>query len=232
MPDGYNPEDSRVYHTVYLLDANYYFDGTHERIGAGGIAGTIDRMVVEGKINDVILVGIGNLNTHGTQMRGLDFHSEKTEDFLKFITDDLIPTIDQRFKTDTNISTGRALLGHSSAAYFTMFSFFKYDSANFNPFHNFIALSLHTPSFPVDLMDEESLFYERQEPSKNVNMKLFLGVGSLEEQRFLDGFYAMKDSLNSRQYNLFNFESKIYIDHGHSSYIQQAVEDALVFTFP
>ena len=65
LPEDYNPDEAEVYHTVYLLDANWYFDGTHERIGGGGIAGTIDRMVSQELINDVILIGIGNLNTYG-----------------------------------------------------------------------------------------------------------------------------------------------------------------------
>jgi len=231
LPKNYNSENTRKYHTVYLLDANWYFDGSNTRIGNSGVVGIINRLVEEELIPDVILVGIGNLDTHGTNMRGFDFHSQKTDNFLKFITEELIPIVDKRFNTDTNNLTGRTLIGHSSAAYFTMLVFFQYDSINHNYFHNFITLSGDFVKPLMDLFDEEITFFEKIGSQGEVNMALFLGVGSLEEDRFLYSFTTMRDVLISRQYNNLKLGSRIYLNHNHGSYIAEAIRDGLIFLF-
>ena len=58
-----------------------------------------------------------------------------------------------------------------------------------------------------------------------------MGVGSLEEDRVLESYNKMKDSLTSRNYLDFRLSGKTYDGHGHSSYIEQAITDGLEFIF-
>ena len=110
-----------------------------------------------------------------------------------------------------------------------MYAFFQYDTMTFNPFHSFICLSGDFTKPLVDLFEEEVSLYNRIGSQKEVNMSLFLGVGSLEEDRFLTSYHKMKDSLISRQYTNFRLEGKIYPDHDHSSYLELAIKDGLIF---
>ena len=55
------------------------------------------------------------------------------------------------------------------------------------------------------------------------------GVGELEEDRFVNSFHKMKDSLSKRCYQEFEFKSLIYQGHHHSSYIKEGIRDGLTF---
>jgi len=225
LPGDYNPGNTQEYHAVYLLDGSWYFDGSHWRIDSGGVAGIMER---DG-IRDAILVGIGNKNEYGENTRGLDFHSYKTEDFLKFITLDLIPAIDKQYNTDTSNATGRTLTGHSSGAYFTMYAFFYYDPPHLNPFRNFIAMSGDYVKDISNLHQKESDLFQVHGSNFEMNKSLFLAVGELEEDRFLSGYRMMNDSLSLRSYQDLNLGDRQYNDHGHSSYIKAGFSDGLDF---
>lgn len=228
LPSDYHENEVKKYHAAYLLDGNWYFDERGTRIENGGVSGIIDRLVQEGAMPDIILVGIGNFNENGTSTRGLDFHSDKTINFYQFITDELIPCIDDRFNTDRSHLTGRTLIGHSSAAYFTMYAFFQYDSISRNVFHNFIVLSGDFNKPFINLYDEEFSFFERTGTNGQVDMALFLGVGGLEEERFLFSYHTMKDLLYSRNYRNFRQFNRLYPDHDHGSYIAEAIREGLL----
>lgn len=228
LPNDYDSTDTKKYHTIYLLDSNWYLDGSSGRIDNGGLNGVIEGLVNNEIIDDVIIVGICNYNEYIHSTRGIDFHSEKTINFYNFITQDLIPTIDSRYNTST-YDNNRTLIGHSSAGYFTMYSFFKYDTINYNPFHNFVCLSGDFYKEISNLFLEEGSFADKIGTGNEVKMSLFLAVGSEEEERFLSSYTKMKDSLISRQFEHFKIEGKIYEDHGHSSFLSEAFLDGLTF---
>lgn len=229
LPQNYDRQNPAKYHTIYLLDGNWYFYATDRRIGGGGVSGIINQLVEEQLIPDVILVGIGNSNPQGISMRGFDFHSDKTGDFLNFLTKELIPAVDQSYNTDTSNLTGRTLIGHSSAAYFTMLVFFQYDSVNYHYFCNFISLSGDFNKPLLNLFDEEKVFFNRIGSHGEVNMALFLAVGSLEEDRFLNSFNTMRDRLISRNYEKFRLGSQVFQNHDHGSYLVEGIRDGLTF---
>jgi len=225
-PNDYDTAGTQNYHTVYLLDANWYFNGSHWRIDSVGVCGIINQLVDKALMPDVILVGIGNVNQNNTSTRGRDFHSAATTSFYDFITEDLIPIIDARFHTDMDNQSGRTLIGHSSTGYFTMYAFYRYDTTTYNPFRNFITLSCDLNKPFQDLFEEEVHFYHRMGPLKEVDMTLFLGVGEMEEERFLTSYHTIMDSLSSRHYNDFRLDGKIYPDHDHGSYLVEAIMTA------
>ena len=115
LPSNYNPSDLKRYPVIYLLDGDWYFDGSHWRISKGGVKGIISRYAEAGDMPEAILVAIGYpvknflerdylypadpwfvINSGG----GLKFYS--------FIKDELIPKVDAEFKT--NNTYGRTII--------------------------------------------------------------------------------------------------------------------------
>ena len=231
LPDNYDASSVETYPTIYLLDANWYFDGSHERISGEGIVGVVNQLVNSNDMPDPILVGIGNLNTHGTQMRGEDFHSESTPDFLSFIKRELIPEINARFNKGVNSKGDRVLIGHSSGGYFSTHALFQNSLDTLFSINNYISLSVFGNDSYVNITSEEAIYAQSIRTDDSPDLKLFMGVGGSEEERFLITYNGLKDSLTSRNYTDFDLETKIYDGHGHSSYISEAVSDGLIFLF-
>ena len=61
LPIGYDPQYPDGYPVIYLLDADWYFDGSSARIGDGGVAGIVSSLSESGRIPRAILVGIDTL---------------------------------------------------------------------------------------------------------------------------------------------------------------------------
>ena len=119
-------EDGDDFPVLYLLDGDWYFDGSHPRMPSPGVAGMVSDMIEQGKILPSILIGIG------TDDRGTDFHVNYAG-FHSFLKYELLPFIDATYHTTDE----RTLIGHSSAGHFTIIAAFWYET----PFQHFIALS-------------------------------------------------------------------------------------------
>ncbi len=230
LPTDYDKDSDQTYPTIYLLDANWYFDGTSNRIQEGGIEKIVNQLIAENSIPEVILVGIGNLNDYDAQMRGVDFHSDKTPNFLRFIKEELIPEVDAKYNRNDTTEI-RTLIGHSSGGYFSTYSFFNNLLDTVHSINNYISLSVLGNDDYANIKAEEYNFSQQFVATNPLNIKLFLGVGADEEERFLLAFNHLIDSLGSRNYSSFSLVSKIYPDHNHSSYISEAVEDGLISFF-
>jgi hypothetical protein len=133
----------------------------------------------------------------------VDFHSDRTPNFLRFIKRELIPEVNARFNKGVNSKGDRVLIGHSSGGYFSTHALYQNELDTVYSINNYVS----------------------------VNLKLFMGVGGSEEERFLITFNSLKDSLISRNYTDLHLETNIYDGHDHSSYITQAVHDGLIFLF-
>jgi len=229
LPDSYETGTDRSYPTVYLLDANWYFDGSHDRIAGGGIVEVIDDLVASGLVPEMIVVGIGNLDDYGNQMRGNDFHSGNTPQFLQFITDELIPMVDEKYNSAT--SPVSVLIGHSSGGYFSTYALFQNQTDGSNPIDYFISLSIWNGHGYADIFLEEIGFGERVDWNQDLGMRFFMGVGENEEDRFLTVHDELLVILMSRGYPGFLVQGTTYLGHDHSSYIPIAVKDGLEFVF-
>lgn len=231
LPQNYDTASNKSYPTIYLLDANWYFDGTHYRIEDGGIIQVVNELVKANLMPDAILVGIGNENTHGTSMRGVDFHSYRTPQFIRFIKEELIPEVNARFNIGFNSKENRVLIGHSSGGYFSTHALFQDNLDTMNSIPNYISLSIYGHDEHVKIGEEEQAYYQDSDSGKSLDLKMFMGVGSDEEEGFLITYNHLRDSIMSRNYIEFKLEGKIYQGEDHSSYIPEAVSDGLTFIF-
>lgn len=93
---------------LYVTDGNDFGD---ERIGGMQVA--LDNLIAEGRIQPLIAVFIDARNPDNPeQNRREQQFLARPEDFLKFITDELIPTIDAQYRTAAN-AEGRGIAGAS-----------------------------------------------------------------------------------------------------------------------
>lgn len=135
-PSNYVKNPSKKYPVTYLLDANAYFDilANQKRI-----------------LKDEILVGIGYENAYlMDSLRHRDYTypvaveqdsfaiSGGGEKFLSFITKELVPYIDENYRTEP---AKRALMGHSLGGYFSLFAFQKLSTTQADYFSKFVSAS-------------------------------------------------------------------------------------------
>lgn len=119
----------KEYHTTSdSLPVMYMADGGVVDEDFPHIANTFDKLIHDGKIKPMILVGITNTQRRRDLTGPTEVDTDKTiasvvggsAAFRAFIADELIPEIDKRYRTNTK----RGILGESLSGLFVMESFF------------------------------------------------------------------------------------------------------------
>lgn len=141
-PVGYDKEPSRKYSTIYLLDANVYFDI---------VAAMVDKYHEIGMMAPVILVGIGYKDLGQMEvLRTRDYLYPKAlplyemkksgggDKFQAFIQGELIPYVDRNYRTKPE---NRVLMGHSFGGYFCLYAFLQNMARGDNVFRAYVAAS-------------------------------------------------------------------------------------------
>lgn len=160
IPPGYDEAPDRRYPVVFQLDATSFgpqFDIT---------AGHASELAEEGEIPETIVVGVGypydDETPNDTRGRWRDYTTIRSDGspggadlFLQFLSEELIPAIDETYRTDP--SAGRALLGHSLGGFFALYAMFRTASDANPPFDAFVAAD---PSLTHD--DNRLLFMEQE----------------------------------------------------------------------
>ncbi len=110
LPDGYNPDSSTSYNTIYLLDGTIDEDFLH-------IVGLVQFFSLQFHLPPTIVVGIANID----RKRDFTFHTDikdlkkqfpttgKSEYFINFLEKELIPFIEKKY----NVDKRRILIGQS-----------------------------------------------------------------------------------------------------------------------
>ena len=225
LPKGYDPQHPDGYPVVYLLDADWYFDGSSTMIGDGGVAGIVSSLGESGRIPKAIVIGIGYVNSN---QRGRDLLWAH-EKFYTFLAEELIPFIDREYRTDT--SALRTLVGHSAGGYFTLSAFFQSGGNRAAPFGQFVAISGDLTKNEWLPFREEGRMHRRVGNAAVVSGALFLAVGGKEEPRFVTSTQDMAERLEGRQYQDLRFRSKLYRSDDHMSVVTPAVWDGLMWVF-
>jgi enterochelin esterase-like enzyme len=225
LPDGYDPEEPARYPVIYLLDGDWYFGGSQNRIGGGSVTGIVSNLNQAEQLPPIILVGIGY---PGENCRGRDFLIGLKKFYL-FLQEELIPTIDERYNTDP--SAGRTLIGHSDGGHFCMYAFFQTGVQPEPLFTNFIAISGDYTKLGI-MMDHEEKLYKRLQPANELNANVFMAVGGLEKNRFKQSNKELAEALESRNYAGFRIKNIYYEEHSHSTIVGPAIKDGLKWVFP
>ncbi|BDS10270.1 alpha/beta hydrolase-fold protein [Aureispira anguillae] len=131
LPDSYNPENGVHYPVLYVLDGSVHLSGIASILSYQSPA----------YIPEMIVVGIAN-NQHRTRdltpskvaiRRGFQVgESGEADQFIAFIGEELIPYIDQKYKT----TPYRTLIGHSFGGLFAINTWMKHGDW----FENYLAI--------------------------------------------------------------------------------------------
>ena len=223
LPRVYNQDHYQSYPVLFLLDGDWYFDGTSPRISGTGVKGMVSELVDSGKIPPCILVGIGYVGENRRYEFTWNYNL-----FHQFLVEELVPKIDTNFRTNT--SAGRTLIGHSDGAYFSLYTLFVSEAENW-PFHNFIVVSGDYTKNGRHIFNEENHFNERIGTQNNLNINLFMAVGGDEEGRFVDSNKELATVISSREYKGFRFTSHTKPGYNHSSILLPTLKEGLQWVF-
>ncbi len=234
LPDSYNSGDTRSYPVIYLLDGDWFFDGSHWRLGKGGVRGMISRFADAGEMPEAILVAIGYPTKNHRERDFLypadpwvSLSSGGGLNFYYFLKDELIPKIDAKYKT--NITYGRTLIGHSHGAYFSLFTLIKNRINGTSLFKNFLISSPTVFYYNEYLLNQEYTMYQKTNGTLAINIRI--SVGENELSILVYSFEKLKTRLIERNYIGMNFDYQLYEDKHHRSVVEPAFYDGLKWLF-
>ncbi len=141
--------------------------------------------------------------------------------FLDFLRHELIPCIDSIYRTDPG---DRALCGYSLGGLFTLYALFNTHEF----FDRFYAGS------PSTWWDDGVIFAEEEKFASlhdNLNVRLYMSAGELENQSMIDGMHRMAGILQNRNYKDLKIKTRIFDGETHNSCVGCATGSALKYLY-
>lgn len=204
LPGGYS-DSTKSFPVLFLIDAQWDFSLVQAIYGQQYYDGFIPEMVIVGitwggknpdydklRAHDLTPTDIGQPGTYGNAQK---FHS--------FITRELIPYIEGRYRIKQNDKT---LMGSSFGGLFTLYSMFQ-EPIVFNRF------VLTSPAIQWDNKMIYSLNKSFAEKHKELAAKVFMGIGGYED---VVGFQSFIGEVNAKKYKNFDLQTKVIEGMGHS----------------
>lgn len=219
LPLNYSLTDD-MYPVVYLLDADWHYDGSDSRWDEGGVLGIIEELESLGAMQEVILVGIG----YPDQIERLRDFILLPQYFSMFLNEELIPAISSDYRVDNDSIT---LIGHSNGGLFTTNEMLRYPDTSFN---KFIAISGDLDRGGYITYDNEELLHSRLNKS-DLDVDCFMAVGGLEGPRFKEPNLEFAEILYGRNYTKFNHNFTYYPEHNHAGIVRPGFNEGLKWVF-
>jgi len=205
LPDSYTDKGSshKRYPVLIALDGNVHFKS---------ITGMVDYMSDDGKIPEMIIVGIQNVDrrrdyTPDKVVTVRENNSGGGEDFLGFLEDELIPELDQKYRTEPY----RILFGHSLGGLLATHAYMKEETL----FNAFIAVD---PSFGT--WDEETMD-KKLDAVTEQSFKRFIYIATANwgkrNIRNRDRHVRLYEALNSKCEGEFPAKLEYFEDENHGS---------------
>lgn len=222
FPKDYDKENIR-YPTVYVLDAEYNF---------GCVAYIARRLIKNEDIPKVLLVGIAydtdyddfyekrfRDSTPESRIHGRN--SGGAEQFTRFIEDELVPFVDQNYRT---IPEERTIVGHSITGFYCVYVLFRHPDL----FNRYIIVSPSLWFSDGIIFGYEEEFFSNHE---DIDGSVYLAVGEDESQRMRDGSIRLSDTLSKREYPHLRFQFSLVQEENHRSLFPYAFSRGMRFIF-
>ena len=204
LPRGYG-DTSKTFPALFVIDAQWDFPLAQAIYG---------QQYYDGFIPELVIVGItwGGKNPDYDQLRahdltptdmGLVTKYGNAPKFLSFITTEVIPFVETKFRIRRN---DRTLMGSSFAGLFTLYAMFQEPGV----FNRFV---LTSPSIYWDNKLMYSLNKSFAAQYKELAAKVFMGIGEYEN---VPEFQRFADELKSKNYKNFDLKTKVIAGMGHS----------------
>jgi uncharacterized protein len=217
VPDDYNLGSMR-YPVIYVLDGDIAF----------GMATSISRYLQIGdNIPETIVVGIGygSLNKSVVKKRNRDYRPEQTggaDNFLEFINKELIPYIDENYRT---VSGDRTITGYSLGGLFCLYALFTKPES----FNKYIIGS------PNLSWDNYSVFNYEEISPENIGDKrldIFISVGSDESaERYFNPVDSLVTRIQQHNYSGVSLETKVFDGSSHLEGPPESLTHGLISVF-
>jgi len=217
LPANYNETEKR-FPVFYVLDGDVAF----------GIAAGIARYLqIGGSIPELIVVGIGYGSTDKSagNKRSRDYRAISTggtENFLSFIKAEMIPYIDNNYRTAAG---ERTISGYSLAGLFALYTLFTEPKL----FNRYIIGSPYLQPENYKIFD-----YEEQavELLNEVEANIFISVGSEEsEEKYFNPVDSLVTKIEERNYPGLNLETKVFDGSTHLSGPPEVLTHGLISVF-
>jgi predicted alpha/beta superfamily hydrolase len=180
-------------------------------------------MMVNGEIEDIIMVSIGynyGIDAEKVETRLVEL-VQKSDLFLNFITNNLVPYLGELYNIDYKRS---ALMGHSLGGLFVYYAVFNHDEYKNQPFNYYVMAS---PSFSMTNIqsnwkygDIEKDYFKR---NKTLKKEIYLTVGDKESgMSNIDNFLQ-----RSKKYGITTIDYEIY-NGNHTSYVKPMIRKSLL----
>lgn len=233
LPAGYKQKDAKHYPVLYLLDAYYSYpiiSSLHKLLDSNQeIKGVIivaigdkdqstqswfkNRMIDYTPSNDpnVDEEIANNLNINTSEVK-----TGGASDFLNCLRQDIIPFIDNHYKTTED----RGIAGHSVGGLFTAYCL-VYASDLFSNF------GINSPSLFWN--DNEMVTDVKRFTMENKGLKanVFLSYGSLEPEIIISSIHSFVDTMNKRKSKNTVFTLKVFEGETHTSVIGTSLTNTL-----
>lgn len=217
VPDGYYSSDKR-YPVLYVLDGDVAF----------GMAASVARYLQIGEnIPELIIVGIGygGLDKSAGEKRRRDYRPTPTggaQSFLKFLEDELLPFIDNNYRT---VPGERAINGYSIGGLFGLYTLFTKPEI----FNRYI---IGSPSLT---WDNYSIFSYEENSSEKIGEKkigLFVSVGNEEsDEKYFDPIDQLVTKIQERNYPGVKLEAKVFDGSTHLMGPPESLTHGLISVF-
>ena len=237
-PDDYDQNNNVKYPVAFVLDAEFILPTVHNFQGyySGGFT------------PEMILIGISNLNNRTrdlttsviTESYGMPFKREngKASDFAKFMTDELIPYVEENYP----VTRFRTLIGHSYGGLFTIYTLLHHPEL----FSNYIAID---PSLDWDnqklVKDAEAILSTTDYQGKSLFMSLngqlhwqnsAITIDNVMEDNSDDTLFPrsnilFRNTIDEFKGNGLKLDWKFYPNDLHGTIQFPSVRDGLIATF-
>ncbi|WP_132704685.1 alpha/beta hydrolase [Winogradskyella wandonensis] len=210
LPRGYSEDDDKAYPVIYVFDGDYLFEA---------VAGNVDYYAYWEDIPESIVVGINQVETRQDDLMYSEQNSlpiESGADFFEFIGKELIPFVEENYKTETF----RVAVGHGETA-----NFINYYLIRQNPvFNAYVAIS---PDLAVDM---ESYVEEKLNA---VEEKIFyyLAVSTTDIKHIAEASISLNNTLKSLQNTNLLYTFKEFEGATHYAMPAHAIPKALESIF-
>jgi predicted alpha/beta superfamily hydrolase len=209
LPDSYNTSKAN-YPVVYLMDGEGHFSYT---------AGLLQFFARNNMAPEMILIGVPN------KFRNRDFTpiadvtvagSGGADNFLKFLQEELIPTVEDKYRT----LPYRVMIGHSLTGMYCFYTMLKKPDL----FNSFVAVSpwvIYHNNFLVDFINKELPNHS------SLKKEIYFTAGSLEQQDLLTTFNRFNEILKNKAPKDLTWNYKLMTNENHGSQFLLAVYDGL-----
>lgn len=212
LPPSYRKNSTRRYPVLYANDGQNLFDPKLSTTGlAWGLDETMARLIAKNKVHEAIIVGVwcttnriqeyvpekAVLSAFGTKREkvmhtdalsvGIDLTKSgwrKSDDYLKFLVQELKPFIDREYRTHTN-RDNTFIMGSSAGALISLYAISEYSEV----FGGAACISTHWPPGGGTMVN----YFKDKLPAPSTH-KLYFDFGTLDLDQYYEPFQAGMDA--------------------------------------